>query len=59
MIVENGGRAESYSEERGQTAMEQEEITIRVELSRGENSATVWTSDLSYKYVEINAEYRS
>lgn len=59
LIVENGGRAESYSEERGQTAMEQEEITIRVELSRGENSAAVWTSDLSYKYVEINAEYRS
>lgn len=59
LIVENGGRAESYSEERGQAAMEQEEITIRVELSRGESSATVWTSDLSYKYVEINAEYRS
>ena len=59
LIVENGGRAESYTEERGQAAMNREEITIRVELARGENSATVWTSDLSYKYVEINAEYRS
>ena len=59
LIVENGGRAESYSEERGQAAMDREEITIRVELARGESSATVWTSDLSYKYVEINAEYRS
>jgi len=59
LIVENGGRAESYTEARGQAAMDREEITIRVELARGEASATVWTSDLSYKYVEINAEYRS
>ena len=59
LIVENGGRAESYSENRGQAAMDREEITIRVELARGDSSVTVWTSDLSYKYVEINAEYRS
>ncbi len=59
LIVENGGRAESYTEARGEAAMEREEITIRVDLARGESSATVWTSDLSYKYVEINAEYRS
>ncbi|MCW8826939.1 MAG: bifunctional ornithine acetyltransferase/N-acetylglutamate synthase, partial [Gammaproteobacteria bacterium] len=59
LIVENGGRAETYSEERGQVVMNRDEITIRVELGRGDNSATVWTSDLSYKYVEINAEYRS
>ncbi len=59
LIVENGGRAESYTEERGQAAMDSDEITIRVALDRGECSATVWTSDLSYKYVEINAEYRS
>ncbi|MDH3353854.1 MAG: bifunctional glutamate N-acetyltransferase/amino-acid acetyltransferase ArgJ [Chromatiales bacterium] len=59
LIVENGGRAESYTEERGQSIMDREEITIRVDLARGSYSATVWTSDLSYKYVEINAEYRS
>jgi glutamate N-acetyltransferase/amino-acid N-acetyltransferase len=59
LIVENGGRAESYTEERGQAAMNREEISIRVELARGGKSATVWTSDLSYKYVEINASYRS
>ena len=59
LIVENGGRAESYTEERGQAVMDREEIGIRVDLARGGCSATVWTSDLSYKYVEINAEYRS
>jgi glutamate N-acetyltransferase/amino-acid N-acetyltransferase len=58
-IVENGGRAESYSEEQGQAVMDQQEITIRIDLARGGVSETVWTSDLSHDYVKINAEYRS
>lgn len=58
-IVENGGRADSYTEEAGQSVMNREEITIRVELGRGDAAATVWTSDLSHDYVKINAEYRS
>jgi len=32
---------------------------VRVELGRGAAQATVWSSDLSYDYVRINAEYRS
>ena len=39
--------------------MAPEEITIRVELNRGDASATVWTTDFSYDYVKINAEYRT
>jgi glutamate N-acetyltransferase/amino-acid N-acetyltransferase len=35
------------------------EIRVRVELGRGEASATVWTCDLSHEYVSINADYRS
>lgn len=58
-IVESGGRAEGYSEEKGQRIMEREEITIRIALGRGTAVATVWTSDLSYDYVKINAEYRT
>jgi len=58
-IVENGGRASTYTEEQGQTVMNQEEITIRIELGRGKATETVWTSDLSYDYVKINAEYRT
>ena len=58
-IVENGGRAESYSEEQGQAVMDQQEITIRIDLARGGVSETVWTSDLSHDYVKINPEYRS
>ena len=58
-IVRNGSVADDYSEEKGQTVMNQEEITIRVELGGGNDSATIWTSDLSHEYVRINAEYRS
>jgi len=39
--------------------MQQTEITIRVVLSRGEATMTVWTCDFSYDYVKINAEYRT
>ena len=48
-----------YTEAKGQTAMDGEEICIRVALNNGDRSATIWTSDLSYEYVKINAEYRS
>jgi len=58
-IVSNGGRDAAYTEEQGQKVMNQSEITIRIELLTGEQSACVWTSDLSYDYVKINAEYRS
>jgi glutamate N-acetyltransferase / amino-acid N-acetyltransferase len=59
LIAQKGGRADSYTEEQGASAMAPEEITIRVELNRGDCSTTVWTSDFSYDYVRINAEYRT
>ena len=58
-LVEYGGRAAGYTEEAGSRVMSEEEIVIRITLGRGEESATVWTSDLSHDYVSINAEYRS
>jgi len=58
-IVEQGGRADSYTEEQGQVVMSQDEITIRINLNRGEVSETIWTTDFSYDYVKINAEYRT
>ena len=48
-----------YREERGQAEMNGEEISVRVELNLGQASARIWTTDLSYDYVKINAEYRS
>ena len=58
-IVRNGGRSDSYTEEQGQAVMSRDEITITVDLKQGAESALVWTSDLSYDYVKINAEYRT
>ena len=59
LIAENGCRAASYTEEQGIVAMAPEEIVIRVELNRGSAAASVWTTDFSYDYVRINAEYRT
>ena len=59
LIAEKGGRAESYSESDGQAVMNQEEISIRIMLNRGDVDETVWTTDLSHDYVKINAEYRT
>jgi glutamate N-acetyltransferase/amino-acid N-acetyltransferase len=59
LIVENGGRAKTYTEEQGQAVMSQAEIAININLGRGEVAETVWTTDLSYEYVRINADYRS
>ncbi|SDR73865.1 bifunctional glutamate N-acetyltransferase/amino-acid acetyltransferase ArgJ [Pseudomonas oryzae] len=58
-IASQGGRAATYTEEQGAAVMAREEITIRIELGRGECSETIWTTDLSHEYVRINAEYRS
>ncbi|BDM24666.1 MULTISPECIES: bifunctional glutamate N-acetyltransferase/amino-acid acetyltransferase ArgJ [unclassified Pseudomonas] len=58
-IASQGGRSPSYTEAQGSAVMAQEEITIRIELGRGQCSETIWTTDLSHEYVKINAEYRT
>ena len=58
-VAKSGGRHADYREEDGQRVMKQSEITVRVDLHRGPAQATVWTCDLSYDYVKINADYRS
>jgi glutamate N-acetyltransferase/amino-acid N-acetyltransferase len=58
-VVQNGGRLATYREEDGARVMKQSEITVRIDLHRGAASTTVWTCDLSYDYVKINADYRS
>ena len=59
LVAKNGGRHVDYVEADGQRVMKQSEITVRVELGRGEVTDSVWTCDLSYDYVKINADYRS
>jgi glutamate N-acetyltransferase/amino-acid N-acetyltransferase len=59
LVVEKGARAVTYTEEQGKAVMKPAEITIRVGLGRGIETASVWTCDFSYDYVKINADYRS
>lgn len=59
LVAKNGGRHVDYVEADGQRVMKQSEITVRVLLGRGTAVDTVWTCDLSYDYVKINADYRS
>ena len=59
LVAKNGGRHADYVEADGQRVMKQSEITVRVVLGRGDAADTIWTCDLSYDYVKINADYRS
>ena len=58
-LVKSGEPAPDYTEERGKAVMVREEITVHIQLNRGDSCATVWTTDLSHDYVSINADYRS
>ena len=59
LIAEHGARAASYTEEKGQEAMAPGDLLIDITLNRGDAEAVIWTTDLSYDYVRINAEYRT
>jgi glutamate N-acetyltransferase/amino-acid N-acetyltransferase len=58
-VVTGGERNADYSEASAAALMAAPEITIRVGIGAGEARVRVWTCDLSYDYVRINAEYRS
>ena len=58
-ICLDGGANPDYTEDMGAAVMAEKEITIRVDLGRGQATDTVYTCDLSYDYVKINADYRS
>ncbi|MDA8813534.1 bifunctional glutamate N-acetyltransferase/amino-acid acetyltransferase ArgJ [Candidatus Pseudothioglobus singularis] len=58
-IIDSGEKSTVYTEELGSTEMQKSKIVIRVNLGSSDSSESVWTTDLSYDYVKINAEYRS
>jgi glutamate N-acetyltransferase/amino-acid N-acetyltransferase len=59
LIARHGCRSPGYTEEQGIAAMASTDIDIEIHLDRGSAQFTLWTSDLSYDYVRINAEYRT
>jgi glutamate N-acetyltransferase/amino-acid N-acetyltransferase len=58
-IILAGELDEQYSEEAASAEMSKSEIVIRIEMGESSSSESVWTTDLSYDYVKINAEYRT
>jgi len=58
-VAQGGARAPEYSEPQAVAAMGKPEFELRVALGRGAAAATLWTCDLSFDYVKINAEYRT
>ncbi|WP_395542609.1 bifunctional glutamate N-acetyltransferase/amino-acid acetyltransferase ArgJ [Neotabrizicola sp. sgz301269] len=59
LVAEKGWKAPSYREEAGAAYMKQAELVIAVDLGLGRAKRRVWTCDLTNRYIEINADYRS
>lgn len=55
----NGEFAGGDAEARGSAVLKKAEFSVTIDLKLGEGFATVYTSDLSYDYVKINADYRT
>ena len=58
-VASGGLMSDDYTDDAGASVLAQDEFRVLIDLGRGNASQTVWTTDLSYEYVRINAEYRS
>lgn len=58
-VAAKGLMSDQYTEMAGSQVLSQDEFEVRIDLGRGYACETVWTTDLSYEYIRINAEYRS
>jgi len=58
-VASGGLMSPTYTEAAGAGVMAEDEFSVIIDLGRGDASETIWTTDLSYEYVRINAEYRS
>ena len=58
-IIENGKLNINYNESEASEYMKNENIDIYIEISSGSKNFTTYTMDLTKKYIEINADYRS
>ena len=58
-IVQNGKLNANYNESEATDYMKNGDIDINVDISNGSKNFTVYTMDLTKKYIDINADYRS
>ena len=58
-VTNNGMVYENYSETRATEHLKQKDIFLEIDVGISSSSATVYTCDLTHKYININADYRS
>ena len=58
-VANAGLMSATYTEAAGSAVLAQDEFKVTIDLGRGDAEEQIWTTDLSYEYVRINAEYRS
>jgi len=58
-VIDKGKLVENYKESEVQDYMRDKTIDILVNLNMGSKNFTAYTMDLTKKYIEINADYRS
>ena len=58
-LVEKGVAMGKQAEKEATAALKQREVLLGIDLHKGKGEAMVWTCDLSYEYIKINAAYRS
>tara|TARA_A100000164_G_C21882369_1_gene760934 strand:- start:278 stop:1489 length:1212 start_codon:yes stop_codon:yes gene_type:complete len=59
LIFKNNKMYEKYTEKSAAKYLKNKDIEINIVINNGKERVTVWTSDLSYEYIKINAEYRT
>ena len=59
LVADKGWRNPAYREEDGAAYFRRSELVIGVDLGLGRAKRTIWTCDLTNRYIEINADYRS
>ncbi len=57
-LVKNGERT-NFTEKQASTYMKNHDLYLEINLNMGTHSKTMYTTDLSYDYIRINADYRS
>ncbi len=58
-VTQNGMVYEYYSELRATEHLKKDKIFLEIDVGVGKSSSTVYTCDLTHKYIDINADYRS
>lgn len=58
-LIKNGQIDPTYTEEAGSKEMQKSQIVIQIKVGNSDYIERVWTTDLSYDYIKINAGYRS